>query len=341
MLGGAATAGTITVTDNLPNGLTFVSGTGTGWTCSAVGQMVTCTSATVIAAGASASAITLVVSVGPAAAPSVTNTATVSGGGEPAAATGNNSASDPTSVTTTAASQFAPDNTLTASPGTTVSYPHTFNAGVAGTLSFSTTSAQSPAVSGWTQVIYRDSDCSGGLNGAEGVTPLTGSIAVNAGEAVCIVVRDAIPATAPQNAQNIITVTATFNAQTFTRTDVTIVGAGSGAGLVLSKQVRNVTQGGTATTANTARPDDVLEYTITYTNTGAGPVTSIVVTDSTPSFTLYQAATCVLPLPANVTACTVTTQPAVNGTGSVSWTLAGSLMSGASGTVSYTVRVQP
>src|SRR5207237_6976928 len=42
-LGGAPTSGTITVTDTLPTGLGFVSATGTGWTCSAIGQTATCT----------------------------------------------------------------------------------------------------------------------------------------------------------------------------------------------------------------------------------------------------------------------------------------------------------
>ena len=66
------------------------------------------------------------------------------------------------------------------------------------------------------------------------------------------------------------------------------------------------------------------------------------VTDATPAFTT-------LPVrglrrrrcPRNITACNVTTQPAVNGTGSVVWTLTGSLLSGGSGSVSYTVRVAP
>lgn len=72
--------GTITVTDTLPAGLTYVSATGTGWTCGAVGQDVTCTRPGPLANGASAPSITLTVSVGAAAYPSVTNTASVTSG---------------------------------------------------------------------------------------------------------------------------------------------------------------------------------------------------------------------------------------------------------------------
>lgn len=87
----------IVVTDTLPAGLTFVSGTGTGWTCAAVGQDVTCTRPPPLNAGASAPDLTLTVAVGAAAAPGVTNTAQVTSASfdsNPA----NDSASDPTVV---------------------------------------------------------------------------------------------------------------------------------------------------------------------------------------------------------------------------------------------------
>ncbi len=67
----------ITVTDVLPIGLTYVSGTGSGWTCGASGQTVTCTRAPVLNPGATAPPLTLTVAVGAAAFPSVDNTGTV------------------------------------------------------------------------------------------------------------------------------------------------------------------------------------------------------------------------------------------------------------------------
>ena len=94
-VGSAATTGPITVTDPLPTGLSFVSGTGTGWTCSAAGQTATCTNPGPLAAGAN-SPVTLTVGVAAAAVPSVTNTATVAGGGE--TNTANDTASDVTTI---------------------------------------------------------------------------------------------------------------------------------------------------------------------------------------------------------------------------------------------------
>ena len=339
--GSMPTAGTITVVDTLPAGLAFVSGTGTGWSCGAAGQVVTCTTSNAIAAGASAPAITLTVAVSSTAIPSVLNTVTVSGGGEPAAAANNNSASDNAIVVAAAVNTFAPDGAQTGVPGSVVFYPHTFNAGLAGSVTFATTFVATPAVPGWSQAIYRDTNCNGALDGAEGAAPLAGAVAVVPGSAVCIIVRDSIPGAAPYNAQNVISVTATFNGTTnYVRTDTTTVGAAAGAGLTLAKTVRNVTQGGAAGTAGTALPNDILEYAITYTNTSAGTVSAIVITDATPSFTLHQSAACGA-LPGNITGCSVTSQPAVNGTGSVVWTLTGTLLSGGSGSVTYQVRVSP
>ena len=50
--GGPAIANTVAVTDTLPSGWTFVSATGTGWSCSASGQTVTCSRATYAVGGA-------------------------------------------------------------------------------------------------------------------------------------------------------------------------------------------------------------------------------------------------------------------------------------------------
>ena len=75
--GPTTTSGTTTVTDTLPAGETFVSGTGTGWSCSAVGQAVTCTSTAAVANGASFNPITLTVAVATSAGTSLANTATV------------------------------------------------------------------------------------------------------------------------------------------------------------------------------------------------------------------------------------------------------------------------
>jgi uncharacterized repeat protein (TIGR01451 family) len=88
----------IVVSDTLPSGESYVSATGTGWTCTAASQIVTCDYASVIVADTSAPMISLVVAVSSSALGTVTNTVQVTPGvtadGNPA----NNSASDPTTI---------------------------------------------------------------------------------------------------------------------------------------------------------------------------------------------------------------------------------------------------
>jgi uncharacterized repeat protein (TIGR01451 family) len=93
--GTGAASGTVTVTDTLPAGLTATAMSGPGWVC--MTATLTCTRSDALAANSSYAAITLTVNVAPAAPPSVTNSATVSGGGE--GNTANNTDTDPTTIT--------------------------------------------------------------------------------------------------------------------------------------------------------------------------------------------------------------------------------------------------
>ena len=92
--GTAATAGTTTVTDNLPVGLTFLSAAGGGFTCSAGAQVVTCTNPAPIPVGIAT--ITLLVNVAANAPANVTNSATVTNPN--IAADPDDTALDPTSI---------------------------------------------------------------------------------------------------------------------------------------------------------------------------------------------------------------------------------------------------
>lgn len=96
--GTVATSGTITVIDTLPTGLSYVSGTGPNWACSAAAGVVTCTSSQVVAAGGTSSTLTVRTNVAPAAAPRVINTARVSLAAEAVANRANNAGVDTVAV---------------------------------------------------------------------------------------------------------------------------------------------------------------------------------------------------------------------------------------------------
>ena len=341
-------SGVVTVIDTLPTGLTYVAvgSGGTGWSCASSGQVVTCTSSAVIPASGTGNTITINVQVLSAAAPGVTNSVNISGGNEPSGNTGNNSAVLMLPVGTSASNAFLTDGAATGLAGTSVLYTHTFVVGVTGSVSFASVHTPSPNIFGWTVQLYRDNNCNGVLDGVDGVAEITANnFAVTAGQQLCIILKSNIPASASLGAQDVISVTATFTPAvgplvTYTRVDITSVGSAQGSGLVLMKSVRNVTLGGAAGTTNTARPGDVLEYIIGYSNTSNATLSTITLADVTPAFTSFVSASCVMPYPNNITSCTPSIQPSVGGTGSIQWTVTGSLVPGQTGSVLFRVTVQ-
>jgi uncharacterized repeat protein (TIGR01451 family) len=93
---GFVTSGSYTLTDTLPAGLTFVSGIGGGWSCSASGQVVTCINGSGINAGAKSPSLTITVAVSSPAAPAVSHGVSVQTAGD--LVSSNNTASDQTTV---------------------------------------------------------------------------------------------------------------------------------------------------------------------------------------------------------------------------------------------------
>jgi hypothetical protein len=93
-VGTGSSFGTVSLTDQLPTGLTATAIAGAGWSCTLA--TLICTRGDSLAPGSSYPAVTLTVSVAANAPGSVTNVAIVSGGGEMNAS--NDTASDPTSI---------------------------------------------------------------------------------------------------------------------------------------------------------------------------------------------------------------------------------------------------
>ena len=346
-VGTSATSGGITVVDTLPTGLSYVSAGsgGTDWGCGVSGQVVTCTSTGIINAGSNGNPITINVQVLSTAVPSVTNSVTISGGGEPAANISNNSALAIVSVSSAPVNTFFPSGARSGPPGSAVFYPHTFAAGIAGTVAFSASRTADPNIPGWGVQLYRDNNCNAVLDESDGTVEISGtSFTVLVGGQVCLIVKSIIPITAPEGvgAKDVISVTAAFTpsggavATLYGLVDTTTVGGGLG----LVKSVKNLSQeGSTAGTSNSAKPGEVLEYEITY-SSGLYALTYIVVSDQIPAYTtlvvdpLVNSPGCVVPLPNNITRCTV------GGTGAtITWTLEGTLSPSQTGKVSFRVKV--
>ncbi len=222
------------------------------------------------------------------------------------------------------------DGQQSVAAGTTAIYAHAFRAGSAGQLGLAVAPVAAAPV-GWSATVYVDANCNGQLDAGD--TPLAGTASVVADQVLCVLVKVFVPQTAASDTRVTYTLTASFayansaltgQAQ---RQDLTIVGTADGLLLVKSVDKSVAASGSTIT------------YTIAYTNLGASAVNALKIRDATPAWTLLSAASCGA-LPAGITACNVTAQPAVGAAGSVEWTLTGALPSGGSGTVVFSVTVQ-
>ena len=230
---------------------------------------------------------------------------------------------------------FSTDNAASALPNSTLFYPHTFQATSGGQAVFSTPATSSPAGSYFTETIYRDVSCTGTMS--PGDPQITSAVSVSAGTTVCILVKEVIDPGTPYGTKNSITVTANFTyanaspalSATYTHSDMTTVGSSTSAGLDLIKTVDKAT----------AKSGDTLNYIVIFINNSSGALSNIVLNDATPAYTTFASAACPSTLPSGLT-CTITTQPSVNGTGSIRWTFTGTLLPAASAQVTYSVKIQ-
>ncbi|MDY6947498.1 MAG: hypothetical protein SXG53_17450 [Pseudomonadota bacterium] len=228
------------------------------------------------------------------------------------------------------ANQFDTDGRQSVLPGNVAFYPHRYTAGTAGVVSFGGTA---PATPGWSHTLFLDANCDGAINGADAA--VTGGISVVAAQNICILARVFASETAVYNAQYPLTLNASFAFANSTltdalaRNDLTVVGDAGEAGLLLTKAVDRAS----------ALPGQALLYTITYTNHSNGPLSTIKIYDSTPAYTVFNAAACGT-LATGLSGCTLTAIPTIGATGNIEWTLAGSLLPGATGTVTFQVTIQ-
>jgi uncharacterized repeat protein (TIGR01451 family) len=261
--GPGATAGTITVVDNVPIGLTITGMAGSGWTCN-VGTR-TCTTAAVITAGSTLPPITVTVDVAANASSPLVNSVTVSGGGSLGA-----TANDSTII-------LAPDLTLTKSSqggpfqqGGTVTF-------LLGVNNSSTTAALAPTTVQDTLPTGLTAASATGTNWnctiAQPVT-CTRSAAIAANSSSVITLIANIAANAPASITNTAAVQNAADSNPANNSGSAIISvAAAPPDLTISKSTTsNFLPGGSAT------------YTLAVQNIGNGPTTAgYTVTDTLPA----------------------------------------------------------
>lgn len=274
--GDAASSGTITVTDVLPTGLSYSGFSGAGWSCSASGQTVTCSSSSVLAV-AGTSSVELTVSIATTAPTSIDNTATVSGGGE--LNTGNNSSTVTTSVGATIDLNLskAVDRT-SPQPDETVVF--TLTVGNDGPSPATNVIVEDVLPAGFTFV--STDGCLQDPNGTPSCTLGTLTSGSQASFTLTATVQGELGTTLTNTATTRATEIESNTANNSASASVTL------SGVQLVKAVCNLTVSGCDSegdyvTEVEGAPGDILEYRISYTRVGPA-VFDIVLEDEVPTF---------------------------------------------------------
>ena len=204
---------------------------------------------------------------------------------------------DRVTVNTARAITITPNNTQQTFPGGSVSYTHTItNSGnAADTANFTAGCiSDTRAAQGWTSTAYIDANANGLLDVGTDTLISCGatSLPLNVGEARALFVRVFAPPSATgADPANVTTITATFGVATTNATDSTSVTDG----LVLLKEQALVscaaagphagyTTGAIPAGPGTA-PGQCIAYRITGTNSTAGTITAVAISDIVPANT--------------------------------------------------------
>ncbi|HWZ45996.1 MAG TPA: hypothetical protein VNW97_21165 [Candidatus Saccharimonadales bacterium] len=223
-------------------------------------------------------------------------------------------------------------------PGGSVVYTHllTNNGNVSEVITF-TAPITSDTQAGWSSVLFQDTNTNGVLDAADVAVSAATTFTLNPGQSVTMFVKVTSPSGAAIGAVDTTTPRAGYNATFATAQDQTTVIAGElrllkeqtldagCTGVAGAFQQTNITAG--------AVPGSCVIYRITATNAGTSNITTVVVSDATPAFTVYHN----LP-PASTTVGSIVA-PANGAPGTISATV-GTLTPSQSAVVIFAVKIQ-
>ncbi len=224
---------------------------------------------------------------------------------------------DQVTVNTVNSVTLTPNGANQIFPGGSVVYVHqlTNNGNVSEAITFSNP-ITSDSQAGWSSVFYQDTNTNGTLDAADQAISTATTFTLTPGQSVTLFVKVTSPNGAAVGTLDTTTARAGYNATFATAQDDSTVIAGQLR--LVKQQALDATCSGTPgayTQANItvgAVPGACVSYQVTATNSGVSNITSVVVSDATPAFTVYfnnpAASTTVgsIAAPANGTAGTIT-----------------------------------
>lgn len=247
-----------------------------------------------------------------------------------------------------------PNNYSDVEPGKMIVFHHKFKANTSGSVGFSIVDkVVTPENSNWSTVLKHNVDCDDKLNNDQTILNSI-NVDANSNKEVCLVAQVFVPADAPLNSVfnyrikaemvfDDIASTGHGIVKTVVDTDtvrVAFFGAGT---LKLEKKVANITRPNGSDVSNSAKPNDVVEYTIIFSNIGSDDIKDVIIFDKVPAYTsLNSEVNCSRgTIPSGLVCSFIPAAPlnTIGYQGDVKWVLTGTLKSGESGSVVYRVNV--
>lgn len=253
---------------------------------------------------------------------------------------------DQVTVNTLHSVTLTPNGSNQIYPGGSVVYTHqlTNNGNVNETITFATTAITSDTQSGWSSVLYQDTNSNGVLDAGDAAVTTSTTFSLNVGTSVTLFVKVSAPSGTAVGTIDTTTASASYNSAASTA-------SGMDQSTVIVAQLRLVktqaldagcssSPGGlTFTSSNIttgAKPGACIFYNITATNTGTANVTSVVVNDATPAFTVYDSSNYAATV-TGVTGATISA-PANNTAGTITATV-GTLTPSQSAVIIFEVKI--
>jgi uncharacterized repeat protein (TIGR01451 family) len=272
----------VAVVDTLPAGLTYVSASGPAWTCSALGQVVTCTRGGAVNSGTTLPDITLTAAITASVSASVTNVAVVSSSTIADQNFSNNRVATTSPVTVRSVATSPNGATAMQLPSNGTNYTQVFvvtnTGGFTGTYNLSATVAPAGTVA----IIS--------VNGVAGSTGTTALLAANGGTSN-VTVAYSVATGAATGATATITVTATAtNAPVVSDAgDLTVTVAR--AGISMAKALYRDDQTTLVTGPAGVSTGEYVQYKVSVTSSGGASATTVRVADPVPAAVTYVTAT--------------------------------------------------
>jgi hypothetical protein len=189
----------LTVTDNLNSAFSYASSAGTGWSCSATGQTVTCKNDSTVAQNGSYSALTINVNVSPTASTttSVPNNVSTTGGG----AIPTTSNTDSVTILPAPVLAIQKSHTTTFTQGQTAQWNITVSNTAAGSMTYGTMNISDTLPTGYTLNSFSSTGATWSCSGTNTVT-CTSTSGISGGSNSVITLTVDIPANSPVSVSN-------------------------------------------------------------------------------------------------------------------------------------------